>query len=293
MISAYLPSAKFVTIALSLALAGGLVTAAQYITKEPGLGSIAASPTNPTPAGEWQQTLEDIQLDAGIVAPQPAPQAAVDELLAAAKSSNLTTTIGRTLLVNLSSAGAGGLGSDIPTQEAIIEAAAAQVGTDIKGSYTTSQVIAIPQTKESLHTYGNALVQTLLSYPAANGVEVIYAFGTTVDYQDQSKLGPIRSAGPAYSALAAALMQLVVPDTMAPLHVQVANNLYAMGRAANEMTLVIEDPLRGLGGLQVFQSSGDETARLLTAIANTFNNNGIIFTEDDPGSAWSAFTVSP
>lgn len=293
MIRAYLPSAKLITIVVSLALAGGLVTAAQYVTRKPGLGSIATAPTNPAPTEAWQQTLEEIQLEAGITAPVPAPQAVVDELLAAAKSTNLTTSIGRTLLVNLSSAGASGLGSDIPTQDAIIEAAAAQVGADIAATFTAADVIKVAQTKESLYLYGNQLITTLLIYPDAEAGAVAYAFGEALDYQDKVKLAPVRRAADAYRATAEALMQLPVPDTLAPLHVQIANRLAAMGRAAGEMATVLEDPLRGLGGLQVFQSSGEEVARLLTTIAKWFDNGGILFTKDDPGAAWSAFLGSP
>jgi hypothetical protein len=284
-----LPSAKLVTIVVSLVMAGGLVTGAQYITREPGRGSIAASPDTAASDLNWQNTLEQIQLDAGVTAPQPPPQNAVDELLAAAQSTNLTNSIGRSLLVNLSAAGAQGLGTDIPTQDAIIESAAAKVGADMSASYTQADMIRVAQTKESLHTYGDALLTVLTSYPGADSTEVLYAFGAGVDYQTPAKLAPVRTGRDAYLALAEAVLQVPVPETVAPLHLAVANNLSAMGKAAGEMLTVLEDPLRGLGGLQIFQTKGDEASRLLTAIARMFENNGILFTKDDPGAAWSVF----
>jgi hypothetical protein len=292
-ISAYLPSAKLVTMAVSLALAGGLVTAAQYATKTPGSGALSAGPLQSASDPNWQKTLQEIQLESGITAPAPAPQQAVDELLTAAQSDNLTATIGRSLLVKLSSAGAEGLGTDIPTQEAIIAEAAAQVGAAVSPSYTSADVIKVPQTKESLYQYGNVLILALTSFPEADGAKVLYAFGEAVDYQDPAKLGPVRAARDAYRATAEALMRLPVPETLAPLHTAIANNLAIMSSAAGEMLAVFDDPLRGLGGLQVFQTGGDEAARLLTTIAGTLRNNGIIFNKDDPGDAWSAFIASP
>jgi hypothetical protein len=36
----------------------------------------------------------------------------------------------------------------------------------------------------------------------------------------------------------------------------------------------------------------DEATRVLTNIASTLNKDGVLFTEDEPGSAWSAFLPS-
>lgn len=291
-IGEYLPSSRFVTIAASLLVATAMAVGAQYLTGAPGSGTVQVA-NQPAPDPNWQQTLEEIQLESGISAPQPPSPEVVNAFLAEAKDDNLTSSIGRTLLVNLSAANAEGLGSDAPTQDSIVEAAAVQVGAGIVRPYSTNEVNVVPQNKDSLYIYGNQLITTLRLYPAANSGETLYAFGAALDYQDASRLGPVRAAQEGYKSLAAALMQMPVPETLAPLHVQVANNLAMMGSASAEMATVLSDPLRGLGGLQVFRSSEDESVRLLTAIAGIFNNNGILFSKDDPGSAWSAFVASP
>lgn len=290
----YLPSAQFAVMAGALLLAGGLVVGAQYITTPKPLGSISATPTNPTGFdADWEQTLEQIQLESGITAPAAPSQTVVDELLTAAQSSNLTSTIGRTLLVNLSAANAQGLGTDAPTQDSLIEAAAAQVGTGIKASYTIHSLTVIEQSPETLRAYGNALATVMASHPGAQAGVVLLAFGEALDYQNAAKLAGVRAGQQAYAALAASVAATPVPETLAPLHLQLANRLANMGDALGEMTQVLDDPLRGLGGLQIFQSSGDEAARLLTTIAQNLNNNGILFSKDEPGSAWGALVAQP
>jgi hypothetical protein len=276
----------------SLAAAAALVTGAQYITKQPGLGSISATP-DPLPEEDWEQTLAQIQLESGITAPAPPSQTTVNELLTAAQSPNLTSTIGRTLLVNLSAANSQGLGSDIPTQESIVEAAAAKVGANISSSYSFAGLIKVPQTPESLRAYGNQVMRVMLSYPKASMAETLLAFGEALDYNNRAKLANLEAAKGAYVALAAELSATPVPDTLSPLHLRVVQKIEEMGKAVGEMAIVLDDPLRGLGGLQVYQSSAGEASRLLTTIAETFNNNGILFTKDEPGSAWSAFVASP
>lgn len=276
----------------SLLLAAGLVTGAQYLTK-PLSNSIAATPSpQGFNAAGWESTLEQIQLGAGISAPAPAPAGAVNELLTAAQSANLTETIGRSLLVRLSSANAEGLGTDIPTQEAIVAEAAAQVGAEVRGNYQASDLIRVKSSPESLRLYGNSFIETIVRYPAASAGAALFAFGEALDYQDRAKLAPLAAAEEAYAAIAADLTAVAVPETIAPLHLQVANNFAAMGKAAGEMRAVLDDPLRGLGGLQVFQSSSEEAERLFITIAGMLRNNGILFSKDDPGAAWSAFDAT-
>ncbi|MEK7068237.1 MAG: hypothetical protein AAB964_00285 [Patescibacteria group bacterium] len=292
MISQYLPSAKFATIAASLLLAGGLVATANYVSSPRAPGPTIAAQSG-APDQNWENTLEQVQLEAGISAPQPAPQSVVNELLSAAESPNITASIGRSLLIRLSSAGVEGLGNDIPTQEALIAEAAAKVEVSMSASYSSTDLIKVTQTPESLHEYGNRLISTLVGRSAATTGGTLFAFGEALDYRSAEKLGPVRAAGDAYAALAQDIAAIPVPETLAPLHLQIANNLAAMSAGAKEMLSVLEDPLRGLGGLSVFQSKADETGRLLTSIAKIMREGGILFNNDEPGFAWQTFVASP
>jgi hypothetical protein len=51
---------------------------------------------------------------------------------------------------------------------------------------------------------------------------------------------------------------------------------------------VVNDPLRGLQGLQVYQSAAGISVKVFTNIAQALNKNGILFKKDEPGAAWAA-----
>ncbi len=129
-IGRYLPSTKLISIAGSLALSAGLVFAADAFTHRtpPPPASVNVGANTPTDTG-WEAALYAAQArTASSTFDAPDPDF-VNNLLAAAQSQNVTETVGKTLLINLSSAKSQGLGDDIPTQDQIIAAAASQVNS--------------------------------------------------------------------------------------------------------------------------------------------------------------------
>src|SRR3989344_5975800 len=115
--ASYLPSAHFSTIAGSIMLSGALILGAHYYTAPRSLSSLSAPPdTALYTSDEWQKTLEQVQTEAAISAPAAPDAAGESRLREAAKSSNLTDSVARTLFVSVSSAQQEGLGCDIPTQ---------------------------------------------------------------------------------------------------------------------------------------------------------------------------------
>jgi hypothetical protein len=59
------------------------------------------------------------------------------------------------------------------------------------------------------------------------------------------------------------------------------------------MQTTLSDPLRGLVGLQTYESKLDELARVFTNIAQNLNKDGILFNKSEPGSIWQSFLTSP
>src|ERR1700719_4414261 len=119
----YAPSTQFTGIALSILLSAGMVYASERITHPPPRTATLASdqtPTQPSDSTDWQAALYASQASNASSSLTAPSASTVDQFLAAAKSSNLTDTVGRTLLINLSNAKSQGLGDDIPTQNQII-----------------------------------------------------------------------------------------------------------------------------------------------------------------------------
>lgn len=287
-VASYLPSQQFSVIVVSIALAGGIILGAQYATapKSDSTELLAALPAQP--AGDWKANLDEVQATAPGLPPAP-DQNAVNNLREAAKSSNVTTSVARSLFINLSDANSQGMGSDIPTQERLIADASSQVNLNAKTSYTPADMTPAAQTSATMRAWGNGTIKTFNNHPKANAADALLAVGKATDYADPSALAPLATISAAYAALASDLAAVPVPPTIAPLYLQLINNLSRMSDAATEMKKSLDDPLRGLAGLQTFQTAGTEAARVLTTLAEQLSKGGILFNKDEPGAAWSVF----
>lgn len=298
-VSQYLPSAKLVSIALSLALSVGLVFAADHLTRPsaPAQVGVDSTPTQPTDSN-WEAALYAVQAQtasSSIVVPD---QNLVSTLLQAVQSPNLTDTVGKSLLINLTNAKSQGLGDDVPTQDQIVAAAAAQIKSQQASptSYTFGDLTIVTPTKTSLHDYGNAVMVALSTNPSASERATFVAIDLVVEGHDASQATQLATIGAAYAALAKDLAGVPVPQTLAPLHLLAVNNLLSISATYADMEAIGSDPVRGLVGFKTYEALMDEGARVFTNIAQALNKDGILFTKDEPGSAWSIFitpTASP
>lgn len=286
-----LPSTQFMVITGSVLLSAGLVYAADLVTRRSPANSEVAVATTPPANPNWAQALEDIQAQSPLNRLPKAPsEASVNTLLDAATSNNVTDTVARSLFIKISNAKAQGLGTDIPTQDSLIADAASQITKD-RGApaYTDKDLIVVADTKDSEHAYGNAFIIIIKAHPGADLQKTLVTIGLGVDNKDSSKLKALEAIGTEYAALARDLAELPVPATLAPFHLSVVNNLSRMATTYPDMETMVSDPLRGLGGLQLYRSLSDETGRVFTSIGSTLAKNGILFNKDDPGAAWSYF----
>lgn len=288
----YLPSAQFALILSSIAISGGLVLAAELYT----------SPKTPTPTlnpsiltantqnNDWLETLREIQAqNSAYAAPTPPSEAGVQALLGAAQSPNITSTVGRSLLINLSDARAQGLGEDTPTQDKLIAGAAAQIEQNRGATtYTAAELTVVQNSSENLHTYGNRFMELMSLYPKASYYETLLAIGYATDYKDKTKLAGLPAATQAYKDLARDLSAIAVPQTLVPLHLQIVNNFARMAELLPGMQVMLEDPLRGLGSLQLYESLMQETARVFTNMAQQLSKDDILFTTEEPGRTWNS-----
>src|SRR3989344_3016840 len=116
----YLPSAQFTLLVGALALSSMLVYTADYFSKVHPQKVATISADIPQPQDpNWEAALYAIQAQNASSSLLASDQNAVGELLNAAQSANVTESVGRTLLINLSDAKSPGLGDDIPTQNEI------------------------------------------------------------------------------------------------------------------------------------------------------------------------------
>ena len=285
----YLPSAQFALIVGSVAVSGGLVVAAQYVTNPPTTPpSLVANTEIPTTNDDWKRTLISIQSQnpLGHLPPEPNPKA-VENLLEAAQSENITSSVARTVFVKLSDAKAKGLGSDVPTQEELIAQANLLLSEKKEGLiFAQSDITSTGVSAATLKTYGNEVMTVLSNHPTASYADTRMAISALLD-GDPKALSKLKSIGGAYGQLARDLAKVSVPITLVPFHLQIVNNYARASASYNDLQLLASDPLRSLAGFQHYQTLIGEISRVFTNIAQELSKNSIIFNTDEPGSAWA------
>ncbi len=296
-IGRYAPSGKFTGIALSVLLSAGLVYGAYRYTHPPAaVATLQSDQTaQPSDSTDWEAALYASQAaNASTSLAAPSPDV-VNQFLKAAQSSNLTDTVGRTLLINLSNAKSQGLGDDIPTQDQIVAAAASQVASAQPSitDYTYADLKIVASSKTTLHTLGNSTMQILNAHPDASEQATLLAIDEIVEGGDKSKVSTLATIGAAYKSIATDLAAAPVPQTLAPLYLQAINNFAALGASYANIETVGSDSVRGLQGLQVYENLMNANARVFTNIAEELQKDGILFTKDEPGNSWSLFIPTP
>lgn len=285
----YLPSAQFSVIVVSLALSGGLVVGASMLTRPAAPAQIVAGATPASGGAGWEVALRDIQAqNASNSLPAPPSQGDIQNFLSAAQTSNVTASVGRTLLVNLANAKTQGLGDDIPTQEKLIAAAQAQLpAAAATNAYVLSDLSVVEDSPAAMHAYGNSSISAVLAHPKANERDTLLAIGYATDNQDQKQLDTLPAIGAEYLALAKDLAATPVPRRLAPFHLQIVNDLVKMSDTYRGMQTLMQDPLRGLAAVQLFEATMNEAGRVFINIAQELNKSDILFNKDEPGAAWN------
>lgn len=284
----YLPSAQFMVIVGSLLVAGGTVAAAQYYISAKNTPATLASANMEANKQAWEDSLADIQAQSGVNLPDAPDPNAVNNLISLSQSSNLTDSIGRGILARITTANVQGLGDDAPTQDSIIAAASEQVNASAKEVPPPALTLVEP-TLESQRDFGNAVMVALNRHPKANSNDTIGIIAKATDTRITAPLAGLPAIGQEYAALARDLAAIPVPKTLAPLYKEAVANLTAIAALYPDLGKVVDDPIRGIAALQQYQALLSETGGVFTNMAQSLKNGGILFTKDEPGSAWEIF----
>lgn len=290
----YLPSAQFSFIVLSLLVASGLVYAAQTLTNPTSPAAIAsAAPTTTSAAADhsgWEASLASIQAGEGSSSLPAAPdENSIDALKQSAATSNLTETLGRTLLINLTNAQSQGMGGDTPTQNSIITDALNQIALPSPNIiYTANDLSTVADSANSFRNYGDAVVSVLQKHPSASVGETLTIISAEIN-GDPSKLPQLELIAKEYRALAKDLAATPVPQSLAANHLQIMNDFEQMGETYPAMEAIQKDPAQGLLGLQQFNALQSDAQNMFINVAQAFNKNGILFNKkDDPQGLWAS-----
>lgn len=291
---AYLPSAHFGVLIGALALGGAFIAFSLGIFTPDARRESAVESATPQNIGGGDWRLAFASSSAFEDARNLGLQAAT--FAQAASTSNLTESVGRSVLIRTTAARSQGLGDDSPTQESIVGNILSQISSSQQAAprnpYTTEDFSMVPTSAAALHDFGNALAAAITAHNLASMDAVVLSFGLAVDNQSPATLARLSPVAEDYRALARDIAAIPVPKTLAPVVVSIANTYAAMANTCPDMAAVLTDPVRGLSGLQTYNELALQNAHLLATVASALKNTGILFRADEAGAAWSVFLSS-
>jgi hypothetical protein len=285
----YLPSSTFTSVLISIATAAFLIYEAVTVTNPHQAQVTSASQSAATEDSQWQTTLNQLEAQEGSSLPVPPNQSTVSALKKDAQSSNLTDSVARSLLIDVTNAGAQGLGGDLPTQNQLANAALAQVqnSTLPQKTYTSNDIVVIPDSNDALKAYGNTMIRVMQKHPKADMGTTYQILGQQINGQGNHllQLVPISKE---YLALVRDLLLTPAPQSVAAYHLSIINGYEQMAESYPNMEAMASDPLRGLGGLQQYENAANSIASLFINIASVWDKDGILFSKDEPGASWAS-----
>ena len=293
----YLPSAQFSVLLGALLISGGLVYGAEYVNHPHTSSGSLEDTSGGAPQNQLGVAYTNWQDEVGsstVLATDNAIALQAQQLVEGVATNNLTDTVGRSLLINTMSAQGQGLGSDQPTQDQIMGDALSQIEQAPPSAkvYTSADITTVPDSKTALHTYGNTLATLIAAHPKASANATMAIVGLAIDEGNGSTLPTLDAVAKEYRALAKAVIQTPVPVQLSSFAVNIANNYVAIAATCATMELVQSDPLKGLAGVEAYNTLNTQNGKVFTQINSTFQNNGILFTTGDSGQAWNNFAVA-
>jgi len=149
--------------------------------------------------------------------------------------------------------------------------------TDIKTSFKLESVKTFAFDTELVKEYGNSL--------ALINEDYIKKLTETKNEDPKVYLNNITKI---YYSTAELVMALDVPESLAEIHLEMANNLIKVGEAISTMNNKSQkDPLLALFSIQNYNEAAESQIQMYTAISEYFKDNGIIFESNDPGNIWN------
>lgn len=211
----------------------------------------------------------------------------LNELLAAASSSNLTENLSQTLFARYVAARGKGTSGDAQTQAAVVKEAVDGASVSFKGTvYRQSDLIIVADGSTNTRSFANQSMAAITNHPNAN-------FGLAIQALSQAMDGSAAAArqllkiGEEYRKAAQEMASVPVPRSYAEQYLLAVNAFDIAGASFVDMAAVKEDPVRTVAGLQNYDRMLTGGTGALMLLAKQIAQAGLVFSTNEPGYNWS------
>ncbi len=200
---------------------------------------------------------------------------------AVSKEKNITDDVSTSLVSNYLNLKQYGDLSD-ETIESIVKSTSDYVFSNTK--QTTSADIKITNNDAiKIHQYGEKLGYYILLNKPAEVISELAILEEIVDTNNPEKSNLLVDSANQYQSLYEDLLTIEVPETFSKQHLNILNGLLKIILGTREMSEVINDPFRGLQGVQIYQNGADLFMQSAAEISTSLRKNKIEYKQGSGG----------
>ncbi len=172
----------------------------------------------------------------------------------------------------------------------IVDGAVKAVETNTTSKeYTPLDVVIVPDSKEAVREYGNALGGIIISYPveSKNELTILQEALQTEDPEILKQLIPLQQA---YAGMIQDTLLVSVPESFVKEHLMLLTAYEAILLDIQTMQNAFLDPLYTLARVKRYQNDAAGMSQIFVNLGEKYSAFDVYFTESEPGSLFYATT---
>lgn len=170
------------------------------------------------------------------------------------------------------------------TRDKFIKTLFASIDNAPTKEYTLADLnITQKSDRETLRQYGNTLGEIALKYRRLAEGKELRIVDSAVKQENPEKLAELAPILTEYESFIESYRTMPVPLVVYEIHLELLNINAAVKDAIVAMSRLFDDPMGGTAGLSTYRKSAEDGATVTRNLKNFFEQNGVIFNNDEPG----------
>jgi hypothetical protein len=165
-------------------------------------------------------------------------------------------------------------------QSAVAELVQSRVRAD---AYSASDVRVSGTGTPALITYAVQAEKAFKDHSSGTPYGEITYFSDAVERGDKTAIANLKKRADSYQSIARALIAIPTPQEAAQVQLAFVNGLARVGGTVEDLSTVIDDPIRGMLGLGSYTADAQSFAAALAAFGEIYKNEGVTIAPGEPG----------
>ncbi len=134
--------------------------------------------------------------------------------------------------------------------------------------------------------YGNDFAQIIQFYSNNLPQDELTVFERILRTEDKKDIVYLSESAGVYRSAVDELKYISVPSDLTFVHLDILNSYMAISGALEDMSLVLDDPIRGLSGFSIYTNTKDLQVGLFKKIIDSLIENRVVFSVSEVGYMW-------